>query len=160
MQPGRPRGGVAGLFAMNGLHIILLVLVTQAAVTDLAWRRVPNVLVLAGVLLALLLHWRLGGAADLLQQGLGGALAGLLLFLPFYVAGGMGGGDVKLAAMAGAFLGPAAALQLAILSWLAGGVLALGWLYWARWRGTVAGGMPYAVAIALGTIATVALAHR
>lgn len=145
---------------LNGLELILLCLVCQAAASDLAWRRVPNVLVLAGLLLALALHWRLGGAAALLGQALAGGAVGLLLFLPMYALGGMAAGDVKLLAMAGSFVGPAQALQLGVLSALAGGVLALCWLLAARWRGAVADGMPYAVAIALGTIATLALAHR
>ncbi|WP_342118953.1 A24 family peptidase [Pseudoduganella sp. OTU4001] len=144
---------------LNGLEIILLCLVCQAAASDLAWRRVPNVLVLAGLLLALALHWRLGGGAALLGQALAGGTVGLLLFLPMYALGGMAAGDVKLMAMAGSFVGPAQALQLGVLSALAGGVLALCWLVAARCRGTVAEGMPYAVAIAVGTIATIALAH-
>jgi len=145
---------------MSGLEIILLCLVVQAAASDLAWRRIPNVLVLAGLLLALALHWRLGGAPALLASGLAGAGAGLLLFLPFYALGGMAGGDVKLAAMAGAFLGPPQALQFALLSWLAGGLLALAWRALLRWRGPSVGGMPYALAMAAGALATVAIAHR
>ncbi|MTW14098.1 prepilin peptidase [Pseudoduganella eburnea] len=145
---------------MSGLEIILLCLVFQAAASDLAWRRVPNVLVLTGMLLALALHWRLGGAGALLAQGLAGASIGLLLFLPLYALGGMAGGDVKLLAMAGSFVGPWQALQVALLSAMAGGVLALVCLQLARWRGGKADGMPYAVAIAAGTIASVALAHR
>ena len=59
-----PGGGrAASLFTMSGLEIILLCLVLQAAVSDLAWRRIPNVLVAAGLLLALAIHWRLGGGA-------------------------------------------------------------------------------------------------
>ena len=145
---------------MSGLEIILLCLVLQAAVSDLAWRRIPNVLVAAGLLLALALHWYLGGNSALLAQGLAGATVGLLLFLPFYALGGMAAGDVKLAAMAGSFVGPWQALQLALLSAMAGGVLALFCLQLARWRGAKAEGMPYAVAIAAGTLASVALAHR
>lgn len=145
---------------MNGLEIVLLCLVFQAAASDLAWRRIPNVLVAVGLLLALALHWRLGGGDALLTQGLAGAGVGFLLFLPMYALGGMAAGDVKLVTMAGSFVGPWQALQLAALSAMAGGVLALVCLQLARWRGTQADGMPYAVAIAAGTIATVALAHR
>jgi len=145
---------------MSGLEIILLCLVLQAAASDLAWRRIPNVLVMAGMLLALALHWRLGGGTALLGQGLAGAGVGLLLFLPLYALGGMAAGDVKLMAMAGSFVGPWQALQLSLLSAMAGGVLALFCLQLARWRGGKAEGMPYAVAIAAGALATVVLAHR
>jgi Flp pilus assembly protein protease CpaA len=152
--------GPLAIFPMSGLEIILLCLVLQAAASDLAWRRIPNVLVLSGLLLALALHWRLGGGGALLDQGLAGAGVGLLLFLPMYGLGGMAAGDVKLLAMAGSFVGPWQALQLALLSAMAGGLLALVCLQLALWRGRKADGMPYAVAIAVGTIACVALAHR
>lgn len=152
--------GRLAIFPMSGLEIILLCLVFQAAASDLAWRRIPNVLVLAGLLLALAIHWRLGGGGALLSQGLAGAGVGLLMFLPLYVMGGMAAGDVKLLAMTGSFVGPWQALQVAWLSAMAGGVLALACLQLARWRGSKADGMPYAVAIAAGTIASVALAHR
>lgn len=152
--------GQLAIFPMSGLEIILLCLVLQAAASDLAWRRIPNVLVLAGLLLALAIHWRLGGGHALLAQGVAGAAVGLALFLPMYALGGMAAGDVKLIAMAGSFVGPWQALQLVVLSVMAGGVLALLCLQLARWRGGKAEGMPYAVAIAAGTIATVALAHR
>jgi Flp pilus assembly protein protease CpaA len=145
---------------MSGLEIILLCLVFQAAASDLAWRRIPNALVLAGLLLALVLQWRMGGPGALLARYLGGAGVGFLLFLPMYALGGMAAGDVKLAAMAGSFVGPWQAFQLVLLSALAGGVLALCYLQLARWRGGKAEGMPYAVAIAAGALATVALAHR
>jgi len=145
---------------MSGLEIILLCLVFQAAVSDLAWRRIPNALVLSGLLLALTLHWRLDGTGALLTQYLAGAGVGFLLFLPMYALGGMAAGDVKLAAMAGSFVGPWQALQLVVLSAMAGGLLALCCLQLARWRGGKADGMPYAVAIAAGALATVALAHR
>jgi prepilin peptidase CpaA len=48
---------------------------------------------------------------------------GTLLFLPFFLLRGMGGGDVKLLAGIGAWLGPADTLWLAAYSALAGGAL-------------------------------------
>ncbi len=48
------------------------------------------------------------------------------MFLPFFLLGGMGAGDVKLMAALGAWLGPAEAFAIAIYASLAGGVLALG----------------------------------
>ncbi|GAB3407794.1 prepilin peptidase [Massilia agilis] len=103
------------------LELALLVLVLAAAASDLATRRIPNVLLLLAWLVALPLQLAAGALADCLL----GALAGLLLFLPLYLLRGMAAGDVKLMATVGAFAGPAAALHIALLAWCAGGVMAL-----------------------------------
>jgi len=55
----------------------------------------------------------------------GGWLLGTALLLPFFALGGMGGGDVKLMAALGAWLGPREIVWLAIYSGIAGGVLGL-----------------------------------
>jgi prepilin peptidase CpaA len=49
-------------------------------------------------------------------------VVGCALFLPWYILGGMGAGDVKLLAALGAWLGPRDALWLALCAGLAGGV--------------------------------------
>jgi len=93
-----------------------------ACVTDVRTRRIPNVLTFGAAL---------GGfLAQVLSTGVDGALAsvsgwalGVLVFLPFFALGGMGGGDVKLLAALGAWLGPRETLWLAVYSGIAGGVL-------------------------------------
>jgi prepilin peptidase CpaA len=170
-------------------EVLLLWLVLQAAVTDLALRKIPNVLVLSGLLLALALHGLAGPPWTLLTQWLGGTLAGFFLFLPLYLARGMAAGDVKLMAMVGAFVGPLRAFDIALLSFAAGGVLGLMLMVasgqWRRGlgnlramlvpallrlagmplqpvplrRGQSVGGMPYGVAVALGTLAVVLAPH-
>lgn len=57
--------------------------------------------------------------------GLAGLAAGLAVLLPMYLLRAMGAGDVKMMAMVGAFLGPRALLEAALWSLLAGGALAL-----------------------------------
>ena len=174
----------------NAIEVILICLVAQAAVTDLAMRKIPNVLILSGLLLALILHLLAGQPWAPVTHWLAGAVAGFFLFLPLYLLRGMAAGDVKLMAMVGAFAGPAAALRIAALSYLIGGVLALLLLLSSgRWRDSwrnlaqlckplllrllgvpllpvplapsaSVGGIPYGVAIALGTIGVVAWNHR
>ena len=175
---------------MNAIELILVCLVAQAAITDLAVRKIPNVLILSGLLLALILHLLGGPRWAPVSHWLAGSLAGFFLFLPLYMARGMAAGDVKLMAMVGAFTGPMAALQIAVAACLTGGVMALAMLLWSgRWRegwrnlaaickplllrlagvplvpvalppGASVGGMPYGLAIALGTMGFVVWTHR
>lgn len=84
------RGAVAGFFV--GVLVVL-------AAIDLAWRIVPNPVVISATVLVLA-----GNVAA--QPSPSWALAGVLLFLAFLVAhlvspAGIGMGDVKLAALAG-----------------------------------------------------------
>ena len=101
-----------------------IVLAAGACVTDVAAARIPNALTLAGVAGGLAAH-------GLLPHGLGlgtsaaGAVAGLAVFLPFFALGGMGGGDVKLMAALGAWLGWPTILAVALAVAIAGGALAL-----------------------------------
>ena len=175
---------------LNAIEAILICLVAQAAVTDLAMRKIPNVLILSGLLLAMILHLLGGQHWATVSQWLAGTVAGFFLFLPLYLLRGMAAGDVKLMAMVGAFVGPLAALQIGVLACLIGGVMAmLTLLRSGRWRDSwrnivvickplvwsllglplarvpltpaaSVGGIPYGVAIALGTAGFVAWAHR
>ena len=159
------------------LDTILFLLVSIAAVNDLATRRIPNLLLLAGLACALLLHALSAEPGTSLLSALGGMGVGLAMFLPFYMVRGMAAGDVKMMATVGAFTGPNEALQIAVLAWCAGGVMALvlvllrGHLQLALRNiarlafGAIvpaakaeaaapqsAGSLPYGVAIAAGTV--------
>jgi len=95
-----------------------------ACVTDIRGRRIPNVLTLGAALVAVVFHLVTSGTSGLLLA-LSGWIVGLVLFLPFFALGGMGGGDVKLLAALGAWVGPGDAVWVAIYSSLAGGVLGI-----------------------------------
>ena len=113
---------------------LLAALLACAVACDVRSRRIPNKLVLLGLLAGLALQATVTpgaglfsepfGAVGLLQASAGMAL-GLVLLLPMYALGAMGAGDVKLMAMLGSFLGPLDILGAALSSVLAGGVLAL-----------------------------------
>jgi prepilin peptidase CpaA len=164
----------------TGALIICLLL---AAWSDWRTRRIPNWLVLAGTGAGLLLNTLDTGASSI---GLLGALQGLAvafaLFLPFFLLRAMGAGDVKLMAMAGAFLGLPHTIYAVGATAIAGGALSLVYLAWhgglrralfnivgalqgallaasARTRPSLSiagdasvGSLPYGVAIAAGTI--------
>jgi prepilin peptidase CpaA len=114
--------------------VLLACLLASAVACDVRSRRIPNTLVLLGMLAGLLLQATVTpgaglfsepfGALGLLQAGAGMVL-GLLLLLPMYALGALGAGDVKLLAMIGTFLGPLDILGAGLASVLAGGVLAL-----------------------------------
>jgi prepilin peptidase CpaA len=95
-----------------------------ACVTDIRSRRIPNVLTFGAALAAIVYHTAFGGWAGLQSAGLGW-LAGAGVFMPFFLLGGMGAGDVKLLAALGAWLGPATALWVALYTSLAGGAIAI-----------------------------------
>ena len=105
----------------------ILVLLSLATVTDLRTQRIPNVLSLGGLVVALILQVTKGGM-DGLVMGLGGMAVGLCLFLPFYMMRAMGAGDVKMMAAVGAFLGPTLALASVAATLMCGTVLALAYI--------------------------------
>lgn len=60
--------------------------------------------------------------ADGLLAAAGGLLVGFLLFLPLYLLGGFGAGDVKALAAAGGFLGPQGAVLATVCTLIMGGI--------------------------------------
>ena len=106
------------------ISMIVLGIGITASAFDIRTRRIPNPLTLCAALAGLLFHFATSGAAGA-QLSAGGWVTGLLLLLPFFALGGMGGGDVKLVAALGAWLGPTQTFWLVIYAGLAGGVLGL-----------------------------------
>ena len=104
--------------------IATLSVTLAACVTDLRSRRIPNALTFSAAAAALLAHGALGGW-DGTTTAIAGYLVGLMLFLPFFLLGGMGAGDVKLIAAVGAWLGPSQAVWAVLFTALAGGALAI-----------------------------------
>ncbi len=114
-----------------------LLCAVAGAVFDLASRRIPNAFTLPAIVFGLLLHFTLGGWGELARAAGGGLLCGLIFFL-FFLAGGMGGGDVKLITAAGCTAGLALVGPLLWLTALAGGVMAVSLaLYRGRLQQTI-----------------------
>lgn len=101
------------------------------AIFDLRSRRIPNFITLPGILAGLVLHLILGGWAQLGWAALACLICGSI-FLVFWLAGGMGAGDVKLMAAVGCLGGMHFVAYLLIWTALAGGVMAIAL---AVWRG-------------------------
>ncbi|WP_043002995.1 A24 family peptidase [Comamonas testosteroni] len=174
---------MAGLFT-EPRSLVLMLLLLAASISDLRTRRIPNRLTFGGIALALLYgllapHPHGGG----FFWALGGMALGLAMMLPLYLLHAMGGGDVKLMAMVGSFIGPEATWQAVIFVFITGGVAAIGYALWHRMAGKLlrnsaeavqllyinvaagiapdarsssahsVGKLPYGVSIALGTLA-------
>ncbi len=108
------------------LSIGLILIVVPAALIDVEHRVIPNSLTALGAVLALALGLALDPAGEPQRLIAGAAAGGFLLIAALAYPGGMGMGDVKLAAVIGLFLGRgvAAAILIALLAGvIAGGAV-------------------------------------
>lgn len=94
-------GSAAGI----ALGVTLVLLVVPAALIDLEHRIIPNRLTAAGAVFALVIGLALDPAGEPERLIAGAAAGGFLLLAALAYPGGMGMGDVKLAAVMGLFLG-------------------------------------------------------
>ncbi|MWJ26998.1 prepilin peptidase [Halomonas sp. ZH2S] len=109
--------------------VICFLLVMTATVCDLKHRKIPNMVVLTGAAVGLLLG-ALAGPGGILTAVFG-LLVGLAVLIPGYLLGFTGAGDAKLMAAVGTFLGPLGAFQAALASILAGSAIAIGYIVFA-----------------------------
>ena len=116
--------------------LVVLVAALAAAVTDVWKFKVSNFLTLPLLLSGLAYHWLSQGWPGLGMSVLG-ALFGFAVLLPMFLLGGMGGGDVKLLAAAGAWVGWPLALVVFLAAALAQGIYAVVLIVACRnWRET------------------------
>ena len=110
---------------------LLAAFLIGAVVIDLRSRRIPNLLVLAGIAAAFASHAvaialglrPLAGPAA--WAPLAGVAVGFAVLLPLHLLRATGAGDVKLMAMVGAFVGAPVVLTCTLYTLLAGGLLSL-----------------------------------
>ena len=101
-----------------------VVVALMGCYTDIKTRRIPNVLTF-GAAAGAMGYALAGGGPVAMGWSAAGWLVGAAMFFPFFALGGIGGGDVKLMAALGAWLGPMPAVWLGLFAALAGGPLAL-----------------------------------
>jgi prepilin peptidase CpaA len=166
------------------LAVATVLFLAACCVVDVRRREIPNRLSMTAALVGIAANWWLGGAVGAIGGLLGLTIAVVVLVPPFAL-GGIGGGDVKMMGAVGALIGPRLVLSALVLGMIAGGVLAI--LEVAR-RGVLGttlrrlGGMvrgafadrsltplrvshgasgavtlPYSVPLALGTLASLSL---
>lgn len=172
-----------GMLFTDPRTAVLIALMAIAAVVDYRIYKIPNWLTLPGAAFGLIYSVITPFSA---QHGflwaLGGFTVGLAIMLPMYMMKATGAGDVKLVAMAGAFLGLGPVLQAVVCSFVVGGVAALSFAIYRRAvgrmfinvkditqnaaflafgnmlpnlqlaPGTSVGRLPFGVSIAVGTI--------
>lgn len=162
---------------MDSMPVVILTMVLlMAVVMDLRSSRIPNWLTFSAMGFALAGHAWLNNMDGVLFS-LAGLGTGLGVFFLFYLAGGIGAGDVKLMAAVGAFVGVYGVLSCAWLAMMIGGAYAVGamcyqWglaaagqrLVYAAYGAVVVGGsawsrelalpfkLKYGLAIAAGTL--------
>jgi prepilin peptidase CpaA len=102
-----------------------------AAVFDVKSRRIPNFITGPAILAGMLLHSFYDGWHGLVSSLAAGLLCGLI-FLVFYLAGGMGAGDVKLITAVGALAGLSNSASVLLITAFAGGIMAI---FYALLRG-------------------------
>jgi prepilin peptidase CpaA len=114
---------LGGAAVHNLISLSFAALLVAAAWSDVRSRRIPNILTVTGLVAALLLRLIIGPGAAI--DGLVGVLLAFVVVLPFFVLGVVGGGDIKLFMMIGAFMGPRNFLWAAVLIAIIGGMLAV-----------------------------------
>lgn len=160
---------------------LLVSLLLFCSVTDMSTRRIPNAVLLPALMTALFLNSVDRGLAGLIDSVAGLAI-GLLMLMPLRVLGQMGAGDIKLLGVVGSILGVWGAVVAGLATMMAGGILAVVYMVWlmnkpgifsrmlhlrqritgkaaapsdpTTWQNARVAEIPYAVAIAAGTFAT------
>jgi prepilin peptidase CpaA len=105
-------------------QILLGILVAIAATCDIRYRRIPNWLVLAGIIVGVSWNVSVSGWSGLGRSAAGLGL-GFVLYFPLYLIRARGAGDVKLLAAVGAITGPGNCFWIFLLTAILGGVIAL-----------------------------------
>jgi prepilin peptidase CpaA len=106
------------------LILLLSAILVVAAVQDLRFQKIPNLLTYPTMAIGLACHGMTSGLDGLLFSA-GGLALGIGIFILPYFMGGMGAGDAKLMGAAGAVLGLKGVFIAFLLTAIVGGIYAL-----------------------------------
>jgi prepilin peptidase CpaA len=139
--------------------ILLAVVLVAASISDIRTRKIPNWTVLA--VFVLFLPWAFLNQENTVLSALAACLGAFLITLPMYFFRVLGAGDSKFLAAVSLFAGLEHFSRLLLFVALAGGVMAIASLvsrptravvmFQMRGKGDFGRGIPYGVAIAIGT---------
>ena len=115
--------------------VLLLGFVLVASATDVLWHKIYNWTTYSGIATALALsaattRWTAIGAVPLIDSVAGLLLCGATMIVCFVFFRGIGGGDVKLVAMMGAFLGADKGLEAMLWTFVLGACMGMIVLVW------------------------------
>ncbi len=114
--------------------VLLLCLLLAAVATDVTRHKIYNWNTYPGIIAGFVVNVRgwgtLGSGWEALQQSLAGFAACGFILLVCFVLFNVGGGDVKLIAMMGAFLGTRQGIEAMLWTFVLGAVLAAAILIW------------------------------
>ena len=140
------------VFVRDWPFIVLLVTITFI---DLEHRIIPDSLSLGGLALGLATAWFVPGLG--LQSSFLGALIGFAVFYTLAWVyqlktgrSGLGGGDIKLIAMLGAFVGPMGVFATILISSIVGSVVGITWGMMSRQKNIMAVAIPYGPFLIIG----------
>jgi prepilin peptidase CpaA len=115
-------------FVMSSIEIIpvvvLIIILTVAVITDILFYRIPNWLTFPSMLFGICYHAYTNGYHGFILS-MAGLLLGICVFIPFYIAAGMGAGDVKLMGVVGVFLGSSGVCVAFLATAIVGGIYAI-----------------------------------
>ncbi len=143
-----------GLSPALARALILIFLLVPITFIDLEFQIIPDGFSLTGIVIGLAGCWWWGGSVPWWEFLLGAASGWFSLWLVaagyYFCTGrdGMGGGDLKLLAMFGAFLGYKALLPIILLSSLSGALIGVGLVVWQGRDGRYA--IPFGPFLAAG----------
>jgi prepilin peptidase CpaA len=106
------------------LIILLLSILSISAIIDFRSQKIPNLITLPTVIIALVYHFYIHGLDGLFFSALG-LVTGVGLFILPYISGGMGAGDAKLMGAVGAILGSKGVFVAFLLTAIIGGIYAV-----------------------------------
>ena len=104
--------------------LVLTIILTVAVITDIRFYRIPNWLTFPSMLFGICYHTYTNGFHGL-ALCMAGLLLGICFFMPFYIAAGMGAGDVKLMGAIGVFLWPGGVFVAFLATAVIGGIYSI-----------------------------------
>lgn len=102
--------------------LLLLHLAGAAVFFDILYQKIPNRLIMAGLIMGLLYQIRHSGISGFLIYGAGAILPVMILGILYFFRM-MGAGDIKLLCVMGSFLGPVTGFLCILYTFLIGGVI-------------------------------------
>ena len=104
--------------------IVLLLILMAAVYTDYRQNRIPNWIIVFGIVSGLLISFIHNGIGQMCE-GLLGMILPVVLLYPVFMIGGLGAGDIKLFAVAGSYLGIKGVTISFIVAFVMGAIFSL-----------------------------------